>query len=593
MENHRVFAALFLISLLSQGQGQEQASNATADVNITTSLGVVLGQVSGGVRVWQGIPYAEAPVGLNRFAAPVVKQPWTTPLSALAPGDACLQAAKAEIPSMNENCLFLNVWAPLEAVAAGSPVMVYIHGGGFASGAGSVYNGTKFAKNGTVVVTINYRLNLLGFLALPEIQAAGAGTGGLNGVLDQISALQWVRDNIKAFGGDPANVTVAGESAGGLSICVLNMSPKAKGLFYRAVMLSGACTGPWGANADATTGMLAGNATMNNGMMVDDLAKLRNLTASDLTDRYNAFLSTGGMAVGPSVDDGVLLTTSDPSNIDLSNAAGGILLGNTNMDALIPFLVPSLPSTAADFLSRTAQYLNSTNLTAAMATSYAELLGATDLTDTDARTAYALMNGDVCLVCPANNLVKQLDTFSKAPVYMYRYDKSPGGTAYGPRKWAWHASDLNYLFGVQNTDALPPFGPWVITDEAFADTFFAFVNSFVQGGPPVANGLQWPRYNQSQKQYMVLNSPAPVIQSGGVRAPQCQLWDQVSFAKRFNFCFQGSVPIPPSPAPPASNSHITTRLLIVGGALLLGIGTFCGCQHMRKTKEEGYLLQDA
>ena len=216
-----------------------------------TTAGDVEGFEQDGVVHFRGVPFAAPPVGELRFAPPQPPGPWAGTRDATKFGPICPQIAmQLEGPLsavmeadqvMDEDCLYLNVTTP--SLDGSRPVMVWIHGGAFSGGSGStqLYDGTPFARDGVVYVSINYRLHALGFLYLDELFEGASGTGNL-GILDQVAALRWVRDNIAAFGGDPNNVTIFGESAGGMSVGTLLGTPAAKGLFHRAIPQSGAAS---------------------------------------------------------------------------------------------------------------------------------------------------------------------------------------------------------------------------------------------------------------------------------------------------------------------------------------------------------------
>jgi para-nitrobenzyl esterase len=213
---------------------------------VNAPAGAVEGDTTGSVLVFKGLPYALPPVGSARWKTPVAMPPWSGVRDAKRFGPAFVQPKSRagsiyadDYEAMSEDCLTLNVWMPKGARNA--PVFVWIHGGSLTTGGSSesLYDGKKLAERGVVVVSINYRLGALGYLALPQLSAESAeGISGNYGLLDQIEALRWVKRNIAAFGGDPANVTIAGESAGGLSVMYLMASPPARGLFAKAIAQS-------------------------------------------------------------------------------------------------------------------------------------------------------------------------------------------------------------------------------------------------------------------------------------------------------------------------------------------------------------------
>ncbi len=236
-------AAFLLRALLATALVAATAEAATAPV-VTTSAGALRGAAQGDIVVFRGIPFAAPPVGALRWRPPQPPAAWDGVRDATKFGPACPQILRPGAPELpqSEDCLTLNVYAPATAPQGGLPVMVWIHGGGFTQGAGSLpaYDGTSFARQGVVLVTLNYRLDRLGRFGHPALTRAQAGEGLANyGLMDQVQALGWVRDNIAAFGGDPQQVTIFGHSAGGVSVNFLMAVPAARGLFQRAIAQSG------------------------------------------------------------------------------------------------------------------------------------------------------------------------------------------------------------------------------------------------------------------------------------------------------------------------------------------------------------------
>lgn len=215
---------------------------------VTTTRGPVLGVVEDGIQHYYGIPYAAPPVGPLRWRAPEPAAAWTAPRDAARKGAACPQAPGLLVggPDIAEDCLFLNLWTPPPQSPTPRPVMVFIHGGGFGAGSGNdgQYDGPELARRGAVVINFNYRLGQLGFLGHAALAAEDTAhrSSGNYGLMDQQAALRWVRDNAAAFGGDPSNVTIFGESAGGISVCAHVTSPVSAGLFHRAITQSGPCS---------------------------------------------------------------------------------------------------------------------------------------------------------------------------------------------------------------------------------------------------------------------------------------------------------------------------------------------------------------
>ena len=309
-----------------------------------TNQGRVEGIAQDGVQAFLGLPYAAAPVGWRRLRAPRPPASW----AGVRPADRFGPWARQSSPeslltgeppgAQSEDCLVLNVWTP-GVDAARRPVMVWIHGGGFTGGsaASSLYAGARLAARGDIVlVTVNYRLGLLGFAAHPGlIDEEAGGAAGNWGLLDQTAALKWVRDNIAAFGGDPANVTIFGESAGAMSVCDLLGLPEARGLFHRAIAQSGPPNAMTMARAEETTAKVMAE------LGIADPARLRELPAEALLDAQGRLVAQRGPGPLPimPVVDGVSIPVPPYQAIQQGAAADIRLVIGTNRDEAKLFMI--------------------------------------------------------------------------------------------------------------------------------------------------------------------------------------------------------------------------------------------------------------
>ncbi|ESQ93070.1 carboxylesterase [Asticcacaulis sp. AC460] len=279
---------------------------------VETTAGPVTGQVKDGVSVYLGLRYGVA----KRFQPPVKPQPWTKPFAAVAYGPASPQGSTPDPYGQSEDCLFLNIWTPEANTKKARPVMFYIHGGAYANGSGGspLYDGTNLALRGdVVVVTVNHRLNAFGYLYLARLERQlGLGEtlkySGNCGQLDLHLALEWVRDNIRKFGGDPNQVMVFGQSGGGAKIATMMATPSAKGLFHRAATMSGqqvTASGPGNATLRATAFLDMLNLKPD----ADGLARVQTLPKEDLVAALKAkdpVIGSGGVYMGPALDETVL-----------------------------------------------------------------------------------------------------------------------------------------------------------------------------------------------------------------------------------------------------------------------------------------------
>ncbi|HSW40262.1 MAG TPA: carboxylesterase family protein, partial [Acidobacteriota bacterium] len=300
--------------------------------------GEVQGVVAEGISIFKGIPFAAPPVGDLRWKAPAPVQPWTGIRKADAFGPACMQAAGSmgNTAPVSEDCLYLNVWTPAKKPGEKIPVIFWIHGGGFSGGSTStpMYDGSGFAKKGVVLVSVAYRVGPFGFLAHPELsRESGMGSGNY-GLEDMIAGLKWVRENISRFGGDHANVTIFGHSAGGMAVSMLAASPATKGLFHRAICMSGGSFAPLQTSNQAGAGLgipalhlaeSTGEAFLNK-LGASDIKAARALSPDELQKG----LAGGGMRFRPVADGHIV-----PSDLYSLYQAGRfndtpILLGYTS-----------------------------------------------------------------------------------------------------------------------------------------------------------------------------------------------------------------------------------------------------------------------
>ncbi|HZA35327.1 MAG TPA: carboxylesterase family protein, partial [Vicinamibacterales bacterium] len=340
------------------------ALHMTGDVaaaQVKTQSGPVEGTESGDgrIRVFRGIPFAAPPVGELRWQAPRPVAPWQEVRKATAFGNRCMQAPIFSDmifrDEVSEDCLYLNVWTPARAATERLPVMVWIYGGGFQAGSASEprQDGEKLAGTGVVVVSFNYRLGVFGFLAHPELtRESGHNASGNYGLLDQIAALQWVKTNIAAFGGDPGRVTIFGESAGSFAVSALMASPPAQGLFHRAIGESGAFfnTGSGALAPGTLAASEASGVTFAQSIGAPSLAALRAKPAADV---LQAAAKGPGRWFAPMIDGFVL-----PRNVPAIYADGKQshvpLLAGWNADEVrSSVILAKEQATAAAFVERT------------------------------------------------------------------------------------------------------------------------------------------------------------------------------------------------------------------------------------------------
>ena len=463
---------------------------------VRIAQGKLVGDWQDGIRSFRAIPYAAPPVGDKRWRPPGPAAGWQGVRDARAFGPACMQTPypaesvyfERPLP-MSEDCLTLNIWMPRQAAKA--PVLVWIHGGALLRGssASPLYDGVGFAKRGVVFVSINYRLGILGWLAHPALSAeARQRISGNYGLLDQIAALEWVRDNIAAFGGDPARVTVMGESAGALSITYLLTSPRARGLFARAILQS-ANIRPVPALREPVFGLQPAEATgleIGRRLGAHSLADLRAIDARALVA---SALKLGFVSQG--TVDGVVLPAQVVESFDRGQQARVPILAGFNGGEVRSqrALVPAIPATTADYEREIRRrYLD-------LAPAFLRLYPASDMTE-----SLVAATRDAVYGWASERMVRQ-QTAAGQPAYLYLFDHCyPAARNRG--LCAFHASELPFTFGRTGERAkLPP--NWPVpgdaADRALAARMIDYWTAFARTGRPSSRiGPDWPAYGTDQ-----------------------------------------------------------------------------------------------
>jgi len=476
---------------------------AAQDSVVKVESGELAGTTEGGVIRFLGVPYAAPPVGERRWAAPAAPLPWPGRRDAKAHSPGCVQTITPDgfgpwtreyiaPPPVSEDCLTLNIWVPARRGAGPFPVMVWVHGGAFMSGSNAVpiYDGAALARQGIIVVSINYRLGVFGFSAFREM-ANDAGGGANFGLQDILAALRWTQRNIGAFGGDPGQVTIAGQSAGAMAVHMLLLSPKADGLFARAIAQSGIVEVPLPdrVEADRRGADLLARAGLS------DIAALRRLPA----DRVMALLDTGPLAgagdvggaplLGPVVDGSIV-----PGQLAAREAAGGrravpVMVGlNADEGVLSPGYFRAAPADVRAHAARIAGEAGADALLAGLPLD-------SEATALAAGRQLTRLYGLASLIDWAR--------IHRAPAFAYYYthpEPGPGQEMFG----AFHSAEIPYAFNTLNASPDRPFTDY---DRFVATTMSQLWANFVKQGDPNAPGLpRWPVFTNRSAGVMELGA---------------------------------------------------------------------------------------
>jgi para-nitrobenzyl esterase len=514
----RLSSSLFAACIAAVGS----LASAQAGSVANTDNGPVRGIETPTMFKFLGIPYADAPVGVLRWHPPQPHLRWIPPLDATHFANRCPQLASLADgeASVTEDCLFLNVYTPIKREAHGHPVMVWIHGGSLSGGASDPYDPIKLVEDGDViVVTINYRLGVLGFLSHPALTAEAPGASGNYGLMDQQFALSWVKRNIAHFGGNPDNVTIFGGSSGGLSVHSHLASPTGAGLFHRAIVESGAysLTQPTLAAAEAAGTAFASLA----GCSSQTAECLRALPVATILANQATVFPTGFV---PTVD-GKLLTQS----VGTAFASGQFnrvpVIEGTNHDEWryqvgLAEVVRGTPLTAADYIPAIVATLG---VPAAVANIIAGTypLAAYPPASTAPSIAVGALGTDAIFACNARLVSKLMAQY--VPIYQYEFNDPNPPLNHGPLSFpagAYHTSQGQYLFDLSALG----FPELSTAQGKLSDAMVGYWTSFARTGNPNSQGAPlWPPYGTSD-QFQSLNEPSPAAASGFAADHKCAFW---------------------------------------------------------------------
>jgi para-nitrobenzyl esterase len=463
---------------------------AAESLTVKTEQGKVRGKTinDGKVKAFLGLPYAAAPVGDLRWRAPQPAATWKGERDATKYGAHCAQNQVFsdmvfQDGESSEDCLFLNVYAPANATSQSKlPVMFWIHGGGFAGGASSEprHNGDFLPLRGVVLVTINYRLGVFGFLATEELAREANGASGNYGLLDMVAALQWVKSNIKNFGGNPDNVTIFGESAGSAAVSTLMASPIAKGLFHRAIGESGGALGeglldyqPASARAKADGEWVAKTGAKN----------LKELRAMPTAAILEAAKSRGMVGFGPDID-GRLLVEPVRETYAAGRQAHVPLVAGWNRDEGDFFVMGGM--TAEKFKAM------ATGMFKDRSEEFLKLYPSE--TDEQATRSAIDFGSDQFIAFGTWKWLEAHRKTGQSPVYRYHLELASPPSKFHPGSSAFHSDDIEYVFGTLDTR---PGATWRAEDRKLSDQIMGYWTNFAKNGDPNGAGLpEWPRYGE-------------------------------------------------------------------------------------------------
>jgi para-nitrobenzyl esterase len=514
------------------GTGNKPVLNDGDKTSVTIDDGPLDGQVEGQTHRFLGIPYAKPPVGDLRWKLPVKNDKWTAARDATQFGKRCAQLASSVLmnpASMDEDCLYINVWSPDIKPTKPLPVMFWIHGGGNQNGSASelvpyanmgyFYDGKSLADHGVVVVTFNYRLGAFGFFAHPTIAAETGGAVGNQGLHDQAAALTWVKDNIAKFGGDPGKITIFGESAGSLDVCFHMASLKTRGMFQGAISESGGCTTK---QKTAAEGQAEAGMRLQTALGCADAACLRGKSVSDILNVPAGATAPAYAAVIEGANG--FLTDQPRALFDAGNIAKVPYILGSNQDEGTLFTLASAVPDEASFNAQLMMSFPGADL--------APILAAYPPSDymtggnPDYKARLARIVGDSRLVCTtSDSAIRASAAAAGLPgVWMYNFNMPVVIESLMLSLGATHGSELAHVFGTS-----PAFTDAEKANSAHMQNYWT---NFAKNGDPNGSGEpKWDKFTEANNVRINFAVPMPTSVMN-FRASECALW-RAGYAKSF------------------------------------------------------------
>jgi para-nitrobenzyl esterase len=529
-----VLALALIVAMPSGYVAVGEMGSDPSMVVVSTDKGLVAGLQTETMNKFLGIPYAAPPVGALRWQPPQPPASWQGQLDATQFANHCPQVASFfGLPATTEDCLYLNVYAPPSGEDL--PVMVWIHGGSLTVGESDDYDPTMLVEQGVVVVTLNYRLGVLGYLAHPALSNGGPhGASGNYGFMDQQAAISWVQRNIKNFGGSPNNVTIFGESAGGLSVHVQLASPLAKGLFQRAIIESGAYVlynyatlatdTATLATAEKWGKTLASSVKCADKTAAETAACLRNVSVATLL----AYPSAGQIAA-PNVD-GYVLTKTIGAALESGKFNHVPVMEGSNHNEWNLFV--------GAYFDLAGNPVTSSNYKSCIADSFEMSVTNPDIpfivkeypltSYSTPSVALGVSGTDGIFACNSRTSIRLIAKF--VPTFAYEFNDPNAPQLFLPADsnltqgyGAYHGSELQYIFNLPNA---PYKSPLNAAQQQLSSDMVSYWTQFARTGNPNSSQTPlWPQYARKADQFQLLGPPTPTTESGFAAGHKCSFWD--------------------------------------------------------------------